>query len=223
MCVYLCMCVILYITHTFGCFHLLAVVILLWTLVYTYLLKSLLSLLWGIYPEVELPDHMVILCWIFEELPLRFLQQLQHFTLLPAQGFQFLHILTSTLVIFCDFDNSHSWWLRRSPGEGKGYPLQYSGLEIPWTVQSMGSYRVGHGWATFTFIDGSVVTKNPPCNAGDTGSIPGLERSTCLGAAKLVHHNYWTYVLEPTSCNKRSRRPEKWAHHYQRLATARNN
>ena len=21
-----------------------------------------------------------------------------------------------------------------SPGEGKGYPLQYSGLEIPWTV-----------------------------------------------------------------------------------------
>ena len=25
-----------------------------------------------------------------------------------------------------------------SPGEGKGYPLQYSGLENPWTVQSMG-------------------------------------------------------------------------------------
>ena len=24
--------------------------------------------------------------------------------------------------------------LRRSPREGKGYPLQYSGLEIPWTV-----------------------------------------------------------------------------------------
>ena len=28
----------------------------------------------------------------------------------------------------------------RSPGEGKGYPLQYSGLEIPWTeIQSMES------------------------------------------------------------------------------------
>ena len=26
----------------------------------------------------------------------------------------------------------------RSPGEGKGYPLQYSGLEITWTVKSMG-------------------------------------------------------------------------------------
>jgi len=28
--------------------------------------------------------------------------------------------------------------LRRSPGEGKDYPLQYSGLGIPWTIQSMG-------------------------------------------------------------------------------------
>ena len=26
--------------------------------------------------------------------------------------------------------------LGRSPGEGRGYPLQYSGLGIPWTVQS---------------------------------------------------------------------------------------
>ena len=34
------------------------------------------------------------------------------------------------------------------PGEGKGYPLQYSGLV---TVESMGSQRVGHDWATFTF------------------------------------------------------------------------
>ena len=36
--------------------------------------------------------------------------------------------------------------LGRSPGEGKGYPLQYSGLE-----NSMGSQRgVGHNWVTFT-------------------------------------------------------------------------
>ena len=42
--------------------------------------------------------------------------------------------------------------LRRSPGEGKGYPLQYSGLGIPWTVQSMGSQRVGHDWRTFTSL-----------------------------------------------------------------------
>ena len=38
--------------------------------------------------------------------------------------------------------------LGRSPGEGKGYPLQYSGLEN--SVQSMGSQRVRHNWVTFT-------------------------------------------------------------------------
>ena len=46
-------------------------------------------------------------------------------------------------------------------GEGNGTPLQYSCLEIPWTeepdrLQSMGSQRVGHYWATsfslFTFM-----------------------------------------------------------------------
>ena len=37
--------------------------------------------------------------------------------------------------------------LGRSPGEGKGYPLQYSGLE-----NSTGLQRVGHDLVTFTFI-----------------------------------------------------------------------
>ena len=40
----------------------------------------------------------------------------------------------------------------RSPGEGNGYPLQYSCLDNPWTeetgeLQSMGSQRVGHDWS----------------------------------------------------------------------------
>ena len=39
--------------------------------------------------------------------------------------------------------------LGRSPGEGKGYPHQYSGLE-----NSKGSQRVGHNrvTSTFTFV-----------------------------------------------------------------------
>ena len=37
----------------------------------------------------------------------------------------------------------------KSPGEGNGYPLQYSCLENPWTeepgrLQSVGLQRVGH-------------------------------------------------------------------------------
>ena len=42
--------------------------------------------------------------------------------------------------------------LGRSPGEGKGYPLQYSGLEnsMDCTVH-MGLQRVRHGYENFTF------------------------------------------------------------------------
>ena len=42
----------------------------------------------------------------------------------------------------------------RFPGEGNGNPLQYSCLENPrdlgawWAIQSTGSQRVGHDWAT---------------------------------------------------------------------------
>ena len=45
----------------------------------------------------------------------------------------------------------------RSSSEGNGYPLQYSCLENfteePGGLQSMGSQRVAHDWATFTFTD----------------------------------------------------------------------
>ena len=45
--------------------------------------------------------------------------------------------------------------LGRVPGEGNGYPLQYSCWRIPWTeepggLQSMGLQTVKHNWATFT-------------------------------------------------------------------------
>ena len=37
------------------------------------------------------------------------------------------------------------------PGEGNGYPLQYSGLESSMDRISMGSQKVGHNGVTFTF------------------------------------------------------------------------
>ena len=46
---------------------------------------------------------------------------------------------------------------------------------------------------------GGAVVKNPPVNAGDTGSSPGREDPTCRGATKPVHHNYWAWALEPAS------------------------
>ena len=39
----------------------------------------------------------------------------------------------------------------RSPGEGNGCPLQYSGWRIPWTVSSKKLQRVRHNWVTVTF------------------------------------------------------------------------
>ena len=41
--------------------------------------------------------------------------------------------------------------LGRSPGEGKGYPLQYSGLENSMDCIVHGVERVGHDWATFRY------------------------------------------------------------------------
>ena len=41
--------------------------------------------------------------------------------------------------------------LGRSPGERKGYPLQYSGLENSMDCMVHGSQRIGHNWMTFTF------------------------------------------------------------------------
>ena len=43
-------------------------------------------------------------------------------------------------------------WIGKIPGEGNGYPLQYSCLKNPWTEEpgglwSTGSQRVGHDWA----------------------------------------------------------------------------
>ena len=46
--------------------------------------------------------------------------------------------------------------LGRFPGEGKVYPLQYSGVEN--SIQSMGSQRVGHNWATFTSLHLSTTS-----------------------------------------------------------------
>ena len=39
------------------------------------------------------------------------------------------------------------------------------------------------------------MSKNPPCNAGDTSSISGPARS------HMPRGNYWTWALEPGNCN----------------------
>ena len=57
--------------------------------------------------------------------------------------------------------------LGRSPGEGRGYPLQYSGLQNSMDCTVHGVARVGHNWATFTvtlstFMLLQTITKRSP-------------------------------------------------------------
>ena len=52
------------------------------------------------------------------------------------------------------------------------------------------------------------MVKNPPANAGDTGSTLVQEDPTGHGATKPVRHNYWACALEPASHNYWARVPQ---------------
>ena len=73
-------------------------IMLLWTWLYKYLLKNLLSLPWGILPEVEFLGQMVILHLIFWGTSILFSIMVEpiYNPINSAQGFCFLHILTNT-------------------------------------------------------------------------------------------------------------------------------
>ena len=79
-------------------------------------------------------------------------------------------------------------WVRslgwdKSPGEGKGYPLQYSGLEnsMDCTVHRVAKSRMQlSGFHLLLGTKGfpaSSDSKESACNAGDLRLIPGLGRS----------------------------------------------
>ena len=76
---------------------------------YKYLLESLFSIIWGIYPELQFLDHMVILGLLFGEFTIPFSTVAASFYIhtTEVQMFQFLHILANTFLknYFC---NSHS-------------------------------------------------------------------------------------------------------------------
>ena len=90
-------------------------------------------------------------------------------------------------------------WLGRSPGEGKDYLLQYSGLENSMDCIVHGATRSIHS------RKGGVVFFSAPsnpkgvtfggesfesvCNAGNLGSIPGLGRSPGEGKGYLLQYS----------------------------------
>ena len=88
-----------------------------------------------------------------------------------------------------------------SPGEGNGYPLnKYSGLENSWVAKSQTwQSNFYFHFSNFTFPGGSDG-KESAFKAGDSASIPGLEKSPGGGNDYSLQHakecsNYCTIAL----------------------------
>ena len=58
---------------------------------------------------------------------------------------------------------------------------------------------------TILGFPGGAVVGSLPANAGDTGSGPGLGRSTCRGATRPVSHNCW--ACASGACARQQERP----------------
>ena len=91
--------------------------------------------------------------------------------------------------------------LGRSPGEGKGYPLQYSpwghkesntteGLSLEFPSQLFLSVDFKSGFP------GSSADKESACNAGDPGSIPGSGRSPGDGTGYPLQYSWASLVAQ---------------------------
>ena len=83
--------------------------------------------------------------------------------------------------------------LGRSPGEGKGYPLQLSGLENSMDCMVHGVTKIRTQLSDFHFLSlsirgfpGGAVVKNLPANIGDLGLTPGSASSPGEGNGKLL-------------------------------------
>ena len=94
-------------------------------------------------------------------------------------------------------------------GEGNGNPLQYSAWRIPGMgepggLPSMGLLRVEHDWSDLAAAaepyEGlpyhSSVGKESACNAGDSGSIPGSERSAGEGIGYPLQFSQASFVAQ---------------------------
>ena len=102
--------------------------------------------------------------------------------------------------------------LGRSPGKGSGNPLQYSCLENSmgggawWAIQSMGSQRVGHNWATslsmLMLVPLSLLPQFPPGEMLLSPALP-TQNHTILSfpSVPLCHGKF--SVMKPLELEER--------------------
>ena len=80
------------------------------------------------------------------------------------------------------------------PGKGMAIHSSTIAWKTPWTeepgrLQSMGSQRVRHDWATPLHFTPSFASQESVWNAGDLGSIPGLGRSPGEGESYPLQYS----------------------------------
>ena len=86
--------------------------------------------------------------------------------------------------------------LGRSPGEGKGYPLQYSGLENSTNCIVHGVSKSQTRLSDLQGFPDSSVGKESACNAGDPSSIQGLRRSAEEGIGYPLQYPWASLVAQ---------------------------
>ena len=108
--------------------------------------------------EVTGPYAMILVFWMLSFKPAFSLSSFTFIKRLFSPSLRFV------LGFFCGSAGKESTcsvgdlgsipWLRRSPGEGNSYPLQYSGMEnsMDCIIQ-----RIRHDWMTFTFTGLSAI------------------------------------------------------------------
>ena len=107
-----------------------------------------------------------------------------------------------------------NWLIWKDPEAGKDWRQEEKGMtedkmigwhhQSWWTgrpgvLQSMELQRVGQDWVTELNWRGfpcGLVVKNPPVNAGHTGSIPGLGRSSGEGNGYPLQYSCLAYPMD---------------------------
>ena len=110
---HVCICLILlidtWVTSTFWLFW----IMLLWTPVYTYLIKSLLSFLLGLCLEGKLMDPMIIVCFVFWGAAILFSIVTAPFYILISNA-QMFHLSTSLSILVFSLPSSFTFSLSPS-------------------------------------------------------------------------------------------------------------
>ena len=86
--------------------------------------------------------------------------------------------------------------LGRSPGEGKSYPFQYSGLENSTDYIVHGVSKCQTRLSDLQGFPDRSVGKESACNAGDPGLSPGLGRSDGEGIGYLLQYSWASLVAQ---------------------------